>query len=591
MTASRKIWEILTPKQRRGALRLMVLILIGMVLEMAGLGLVIPALGLMVQSDPAAQYPGLAPWLARLGNPTRQQLIVGGMLALVLTSLVKGVFLAFLAWRQSRFVYGLQAELSRRLFAAYLRQPYSFHLQRNSALLIRNTIHHSGGVTTVLTQALTLATEVTVLAGIAVLVVLVEPVGALWVVVVLGLAGWVFNRITRSYIARWGAASQYHEGQRLQHLQQGLGGVKDVKLLGREQDFLDQYHAHNVGSARVTERQSTVAALPRLVFELLGVIGLTTLVGVMVVQRRSPEAVLPVLGLFAAAAFRIMPSVTRILAAVQSTRFAMPMVDTLHGELATINRTETLSSQAVRFDSTLSLEDVTFTYEQAAAPALHGITLSIPRGASVGFIGGSGGGKTTLIDLILGLLTPTSGRICVDGVNINDRLRGWQDQIGYVPQAVFLTDDTLRRNIAFGLANDQIDDAAVWRALRAAQLASFVEGLPEGLATIVGERGVRISGGQRQRIGIARALYHDPSVLVLDEATSSLDTDTERGVMAAVTALQGEKTVLIVAHRLSTVERCDRLFRIEQGRIVAEGSSESVLAPQNATRSGLELTL
>lgn len=587
MTVSLKIWEILTPKQRRAAAVLMVLIFVGMVLETLGIGLVIPALSLMAEGDPAVRYPSLTPWLNRLGNPSREQLVVWGMLTLVVTALIKAGFLTFLAWRQSRFVYGLQAELSQRLFTAYLRQPYSFHLHRNSAQLIRNIINQVGGVTTVLIQGLTLATELTVLFGIAVLVLMVEPRGALWVVGILGLAGWVFNRVSRSYILRWGIASQHHEGQRLQHLQQGLGGVKDVKLLGCEDEFLAQYHTHNAGSARVTEWQSTVAALPRLALELLGVIGLATLVWVMVTQGRTPEELLPVLGLFAAAGFRIMPSVTRVLAAVTSARFSMPMIDNLHSELRLLEATPVPPrGPSLPIRQALTLHEVTFQYVSAAAPALHGITLAVPRGAAVGFIGGSGGGKTTLVDIILGLLTPNSGSVRVDGVDIQTSLRGWQDQIGYVPQSVFLTDDSLRRNVAFGLANDQIDDMALQRAIRAAQLESLVDELPQGLETVVGERGIRLSGGQRQRIGIARALYHDPSVLVLDEATSSLDTATERGVMDAVRALQGDKTVLIVAHRLSTVEHCDRLFRLEQGRIVEEGVTSVVLANHAMTSAG-----
>jgi ABC-type multidrug transport system fused ATPase/permease subunit len=228
------------------------------------------------------------------------------------------------------------------------------------------------------------------------------------------------------------------------------------------------------------------------------------------------------------------------------------------------------------FSKAIVLEGVSYRYPSTVAAALSDITLKIPRGASIGFVGGSGAGKSTLVDLILGLLTPTTGQVRVDEVDIQTNLRGWQDQIGYVPQTVFLTDDSLRRNVAFGLSEDQIDDSAVQRALRAAQLEEFVNSLPEGVQTHVGERGVRLSGGQRQRIGIARALYHDPQVLVLDEATSALDTATEEGVMAAVNRLIGEKTLIIVAHRLSTVARCDRLFRLEKGRIVDEGSFQSI---------------
>lgn len=552
--------------------------LIGMLLETLGVGLVVPALALMTQNDLATKYPILKPWLASLGNPSRDHLVVGGMLVLVSAYAVKTLFLAFLAWRQAHFVFGLQANFSQRLFAGYLYQPYTFHLQRNSAQLIRNTINQVGEITTVIQQSLMLVTEMLVLLGISALLLKVEPLGALLVVSILGLSGWGINRVTHGHILRWGVAFQRHEGMRIQHLQQGLGGAKDIKLLGRESDFLAQYQLHNAGSSRLSRNQTVLGALPRLWLELLAVTGLAVLVLVMIWQGKPMESLLPTLGLFAAAAFRIMPSVNRVLAAVQSIRFYLPAIDILHREFCLLDATDIPQrGQHLPFENALVLDRVSFKYPTAETAALRGISLSIPRGASVGFIGGSGAGKSTLVDTILGLLTPNSGTIKINGADIQTNLRGWQDQIGYVPQTIYLTDDTLRRNVAFGLPADQIDEAAVWHAIRAAQLEQFVQELPQGLETQVGERGVRLSGGQRQRIGIARALYHDPAVLVLDEATSSLDTATEHDVMEAVRALHGDKTIIIVAHRLSTVEHCDRLFRLEKGMVVEEGETATVL--------------
>jgi len=578
MDAIQKLWHLLTANQRRAAIVQLVLMLIGMILETLSIGLVIPAMALMTQSDLATRYPALGPWLSSLGNPSHGHLVIGGMLLLVGVYAIKTLFLAFLAWRQAHFVYGLQSNFSQRLFAGYLHQPYTFHLQRNSAQLIRNTINQVAELTTVIQQGLMLVTEILVLLGISTLLLTVEPLGALLVVSILGLAGWWFNRLTRTYILRWGLARQHHEGLRIQHLQQGLGGVKDVKLLGRENDFLAQYQLHNVGSARVGQRQTTLQALPRLWLELLAVTGLATLVLVMMGQGKPMEALLPTLGLFAAAAFRLMPLVNRLLNAVQSMRFYLPVIETLHGEFCLLSATNVPQhDQILPFKNILSLDQVSFRYPSAEIPALRNISLTIPRGASIGFIGGSGAGKSTLVDTILGLLTPSNGTIKIDGIDIQTRLRGWQDQIGYVPQSIYLTDDTLRRNIAFGLPVNQIDEVAIWRAIQAAQLEKFVNELPQGLETQVGERGVRLSGGQRQRIGIARALYHDPAVLVLDEATSSLDTATEQGVMEAVRSLQGDKTLIIIAHRLSTIKHCDRLFRIEQGIVVEEGETAVVL--------------
>jgi ABC-type multidrug transport system fused ATPase/permease subunit len=260
-------------------------------------------------------------------------------------------------------------------------------------------------------------------------------------------------------------------------------------------------------------------------------------------------------------------------------RYTLPQIDTMYDEFLLVEKMEVRGrSQPLPFKKVLTLEQLSFNYPSTVSPALEQVNISIPYGASIGFIGGSGAGKSTLVDIILGLLTPGSGEVKVDGVDIQTSLRGWQDQIGYVPQSIFLTDDTLRSNIAFGLTTDQIDELAVSHAVRAAQLEDFINELPDGLDTMVGEHGVRISGGQRQRIGIARALYHDPSVLVLDEATSSLDTATEKDVMSSVYALQGDKTILIVAHRLSTVEDCDQLFRLEHGKVVDSGGTAEMLS-------------
>jgi len=574
MSTVRKIYQLLTRNQRRSAAVLLGMMLIGMALETFGIGLIIPVLGLLTAQDLAASYPLLEPLLDALGRPTHEQLIMGTMLALAGIYGIKALFLAFLAWRQSRFAYDAQASLSQKLFNGYLRQPWAFHLQRNSAQLIRNATVEVGQFTNnALLPGILLLTESLVLLGIGTLLLVVEPLGALAVVSTLGLAAWGFQRMTRGHILHWGRARQYHEGLRIQHLQQGLGGAKEVKLLGRENDFVAQYSMHNLGSARMARRQNTMKQLPRLWLELLAVTGLAGLVLVMIAQGKPLGALLPTLGVFAAAAFRLMPSANRLLGAIQSLRYGLPVIETLHREIRLLEGTALPERKSLLpFESALTLKEVCFKYPNTETLALDRVSMAIARGNSVGFIGGSGAGKSTLVDVILGLLAPTSGQVMVDGFDIQTNLRGWQDQIGYVAQSIFFTDDSLRRNVAFGLAEHQIDDEAVARAIRAAQLEDFVNSLPHGVNTVVGERGVRLSGGQRQRIGIARALYHDPKVLVLDEATSSLDTGTEKGVMEAVNALHGNKTILIVAHRLSTLEGCDRLFRMEQGRLVEECS-------------------
>lgn len=578
MKTYKKLWNFLTSKERRAAAQLFFLMLVGTLLEILGVGIIVPALTIMADGNLGSRFPVLSSIIASLGITSHQQLIIMGMLALVAVYVVKSVFLGFLAWWQSSFIYGLLISCSQKLFMGYLQQPYAFHLQRNSALLIRNATNQVNELVAVYHGSLVLLTELLVLLGILALLIAIEPVGTIFIISALGLAGWGFNHMTRNYILRWGEAKQHHEGMRIQYLQQGLGGAKDVKLLGREQDFFDQYRMHTAACANAAKNQSTLIALPRLWLELLAVTGLAVSVILMIARGKPFDLLLPTLGLFAAAAFRLMPSVNRILGSIQGLRYCLPVIDSLDSEYRLIESIPaTPKKLLLPFKDVLTLEAINFQYENTETRVLFNISLSIPRGTSTGFIGGSGSGKSTLIDILLGLLTPGSGKVQVDGVDIQSNLRGWQDQIGYVPQSIFLTDDTLRRNIAFGLPNDQIDDAAVWKAVKAAHLERFVNDHPLGLETVVGERGIRLSGGQRQRIGIARALYHSPSVLVLDEATSSLDIATERAVMKAVLAMQGEKTIVVVAHRLSTLEHCDKIYRIEQGVIVESGAASKVL--------------
>lgn len=578
------VLNLLTSAERRAALMLTGLMLIGMVFEALGVGLVIPAIVLMTRPGIEVDFPVLGDVIQRLGPLTQVQLIQLVMLSLVVFFFIKNIYIGLLSWRQTSFTTSVQAQMSQRLFAMYMAQPYAFHLQRNSAQLIRNVNSEVAMFSEALANLLFMLTEALAVTGIAVLLMIVEPAGTLLVASVLGVAAWTLHFLTRHRLARWGAERQHHDGMKLQHLQQGLGGVKDVKLLGREGEFLSEFRRHNVQGARINRLRSTVASFPRLWLEWLAVLGLAVLVLVMLAQGRAVEQVLPTVGLFAAAAFRLMPSFNRILGGMQSLRYYWPAVNTLNQEVqigkgsadkAVENREPGFKLQ---FLSELTVVNVSYEYAGGRSPALQNVTLQARAGESIGLVGSSGSGKSTLVDIILGLLEPDSGEVCVDGVSIQQNLRGWQDKIGYVPQSIYLTDDTLARNIAFGLPDDKIDPNAVRRALAAAQLEDFVAHLPQGLSTRVGERGVRLSGGQRQRIGIARALYHDPDVLVLDEATSSLDISTEQGIMQAVMSLRGKKTVLIVAHRLSTVEHCDRLYKLDNGRLVAQGAPREVLS-------------
>lgn len=371
MTLPLKVWELLTPKQHRVAVGLLGLMLIGMVMEMVGVGLIIPVIALVTERDLAAKYPSLAPWLERLGSPSHDRLVTAAMVALVGIYALKAMYLGFLSWQQSRYVFTVQADLSQRLFATYLQRPYSFHLQRNSAQLIRNTINEVDQSRWVIQTGLSLAAEVLVLIGLAAILLAVEFLGTVLVVGTLGLAVYGFQRLTRDRILRWGVARQEFEGLRLQHLQQGLGSAKDIKILGREGDFLARYWMYNNGNAQIGQRQATLEALPRLWLELLAVIGLASLVLVMIAQGKPLEHLLPTLGLFAAVAFRILPSVNRMVSGAQRVRFFLPVIDNLHSELCVAGLPQSTKQRVpLPFAHTLAIEQVEFQYPNTEAPSL-----------------------------------------------------------------------------------------------------------------------------------------------------------------------------------------------------------------------------
>ena len=568
----RLLWDVLLASERRSLFGVFALILIGTLLETFSVGMMIPVLSVIASDDQKISLPYLT-IEPSLNKSQLIQLAVGMMLAVYV---FKNVFLAVSTWIQRGFLTRVTSRLAARMLEIYIRQPYAFHLRKNSSTLIRNTQDASMVVANGIEPMLSILTEGLIAAALFLVLVIVEPVGTICVVGLLLGATFVFQRFFDRKLQRWGTQRQIGKGSIIQTIQQGLGAVKDVQVLGREGWFVDEHRKRQSIDADLLRRINTVQAIPRLWLEVMAMAGLAGLVAIMLATGKDIDSIIPTVGLFAATSFKVLPSINKVVNSKQTLKVSRSTIETIHHDLdlpIVLNSKE--GSSSFQFDSVV-VDGLNFKYEQSENLVLSNVNLRIDSGEAVGFVGQSGSGKSTLIDIMLGLLEPQNGSVLINGQTIESLKQSWQKQIGYISQTIFLMDDSLRRNIALGIADSDIDEVAVREALKSAQLEDFVTSLPKGLDTVVGERGVRLSGGQRQRIGIARALYHRPSVLVLDEATSSLDTETEHGVMQAVQALQGDKTVIIVAHRLSTVEYCDRLYRLDAGRIVDEGTFDEV---------------
>jgi ABC-type bacteriocin/lantibiotic exporter with double-glycine peptidase domain len=475
-----------------------------------------------------------------------------------------------MSWKQSKFTSEMSVEISHKLFLGYMKQPYVFHLQKNSAELIRNIQNEVAQFSFISQSFIALAIEVSIILGVSIMLIMVEPIGALVIVLFLSIAIYVFYRLTKNRLLDWGIQRQGHATKSNQHLIQGLSGVKDIKILGREEYFVSQFDHHNLTNAKIQIKSSTLGLVPRSYLEFLAVIGLAGLILIMLNQNKDFTILIPTLGVFAASAFRMIPSANRIMTSLQGIRFSKPVIDLLYSEFKNIQDVKISNNDQlskVSFVEDIKLSNIYFKYPGSNTYSLNNVSLNIKKGESIGFIGQSGSGKSTLVDLILGLLEESDGQFLIDNASKFD-IKQWQKKIGYVPQTIYLTDDKLINNIAFGIPQNEINFTRVKECIDASQLTQLVEELENGINTYVGERGVRLSGGQKQRIGIARALYSNPEILIFDEATSALDSNTEIEVMKSIDVLKGHKTLILVAHRISTLKNCDKIFTLDKGKII-----------------------
>ena len=585
---AKKLAALLSRRERLQLAALFAGVLVMAFLEILSIGSVLPFLAVAANPAVVASNPWLAWGYALAGFDTVGGFLVAlGFLAFALLVL-SNLALMGTIWAISRFTFGRAHSLGLRLLTHYAGQPYAFFINRNSATLGTNILNEVEQVTQgVIMAMLNLLSRAFVVLAVVALLLAYDPVLALLVTGMLGGAYGLIYLAVRHRLGRLGDERVHANAARYKAVAELFGAIKDIKLLGREQPLLEAFAGPSLTFNRNRAAATVIGQLPRYLLEAIAFGGVILIAVYMLARGGALPELIPVLGLYAFAGYRLMPALQLIFLAATSLRFSAAALDNLHRDLAGWRQRRAFPPSpagprppALALHHRLELDRVTFTYPGATAPAIADVTLTIAANTTVGFMGATGAGKTTLVDVILGLLRHNGGALRVDGVPLVDgNLRQWQSGIGYVPQHIYLSDDTIARNIALGIPAAEIDRAAVQRAAAIARIDRFIEGdLPAGYATVVGERGVRLSGGQRQRIGIARALYHDPEILILDEATSALDNLTEQAVMEAVHGLGRRKTIILIAHRLTTVRTCDRIFLLERGRLTAQGTYDELVA-------------
>ena len=571
------------------------LVLLTTALEAFSIGLVFAFVQVFVDPSKIQELP----WLADLVGPALAKnersflfFLTLGLLGVFIT---KNITLLGLFYAQGRFIAVNEALMAERLLKSYLDGAFILHLSRNSAEFIRNITGSVSAVfSTVIMGFIQLAVELFVIAALGTVLLLVEPMLTLGAAVILGGAVFVFFGLTKRRFVTWGKQEQEALGACLKFLQQGLQSIKEVKVFNRQNFILNSFREPRRELAEIDTKIFTMSQAPRLWGETV-VVTIVLLAVVYALSKGGHTAeILSTLTIFAAAAFRMIPSTNRILGSLTNIKNGAHAVDLVYQDINKFQGQLDVNDEGnglnLQFKNLLSIEGLSFRYGKNTNLVLEDINLVLPKGEALGLVGPSGSGKTTLVDIVLGLIAPTEGRVAVDGVDILSALRNWRGQIGYVPQSIYLIDDSLRRNVAYGLSDVEIDEDKLKNAIRLAQLDELASTLPEGLDTRLGEQGSRLSGGQLQRVGIARALYRDPEILILDEATSSLDAETEHEINNAIERLAGQKTLIIIAHRLSTVRKCNTLAFLKNGRLVGTGSFENLNKENEEFRRLVELS-
>ena len=581
MFESKVALSILNKNQKKTLIVIMIFMFISMLLEAMSIGIILPLLSVLLKGEIESSFFSYS---ISFWSIDKENLMFFGLLITFAIFLFKNLFLIFNHWYLSIFLEKILIELSDKLFKNYLKRDYIFFLQKNSAQLITNIKGEVPSFIEYLSRIITFFGEAIIFLGIAVLLFYIDFFGTSIILLTVAAFTFVIYTFTKRKIDIYGRERIISDAKINKHLIQGISSAKDVKILDREEDLIHQFHKSLSDHSKVNVFIKFINGLPKFLFEILIVCVFLILVLSMININRDTLSVIQYLGVFAIASFRIIPGATRMFTSYQQIRFRQISVKLLSEEF---NQKDNFYLQnkpqsrdantSMKFQKEINLRNLYFSYPKRKEFSLSGISMTLKKGDFVGIIGKTGSGKSTLINLFTGLLKPSEGKIEVDGLNIFSNLSEWHKKIGYVPQSIYLMDDTIKKNIAFGLREDDIDDNSIKQAVDEASLSEFLKSLPNGLDTIVGEKGIRISGGQQQRIGIARALYRDPEVLILDEATSSLDQVTEKKIMDSIQFLKRKKTLIIVTHRLSTVDKCDKIFFVNEGKIVKQGLPKEIL--------------
>ena len=579
----KKLMVLLDGRQKRIMVLLVFLMLIGAVLETLGVSLVIPVMNVVMDEHAVEnnKYLQVICDILRIEYNDTRKLMIFTMLALIGVFVVKNIFLFIQQKAQLRFVYTNQFATSRRMMINFMERPYEYYLNADTSVIQRSITSDVNNMYGLILALLQLFSE----AIVFVCLVLVSLATDVWMTVTVTLLLVVvlaiIKGILKPIMKKAGEENQDYYSGLYKWIDQSVMGIKEIKVANKENYFINEYAKCGAGYVSAVQRYNLYNATPRLLIETVAIAGMILYMMFQILQGTAVSEIVPQVAALAVAAMRLIPCANRINNHLTSISYFQPFFmgvsDNLQEEIRdeSINYDENAYKQKVKVDKLeikekIELKDIVYKYPNTEVLIFDHTDMEIPVGKSVGIVGTSGAGKTTVVDILLGLLRLQSGEILADGVEVREHYQSWLKNIGYIPQSIFMIDSTIRKNVAFGYADEDIDDEKVWRALKEAQLDEFVRGLPEGLDTSIGERGIRISGGQRQRIGIARALFEDPEVLVLDEATSALDNETEAAIMDSINRLHGKKTLIIIAHRLQTIEKCDMVYRVENGKVARE---------------------